>query len=68
MKTLILLTATILRLGLGTAQARVEDYTPEQIKGDAAFQQHQQRHFQKKHVNKIINEMKYIFIIWRPPP
>ena len=31
MKTL-LLTAAVLTLGLGTAQAGVEDYTPEQIK------------------------------------
>lgn len=28
----LLLTATVLTLGLGTAQAGVEDYTPEQIK------------------------------------
>jgi hypothetical protein len=32
MKTLTLLTVAILSLGLGTAQAGVDDYTPEQIK------------------------------------
>ena len=32
MKTLTLLTVVILSLGLGTAQAGVNDYTPEQIK------------------------------------
>ena len=32
MKTLLLLTATAFTLGLGTAQAGVDDYTPEQIK------------------------------------
>ena len=32
MKTLTLLTVAVLTLGLGTAQAGVGDYTPEQIK------------------------------------
>jgi hypothetical protein len=32
MKTLMLLTAAALTIGLGTAQAGVSDYTPEQIK------------------------------------
>lgn len=32
MKTLMLLTAAVLTIGLGTAQAGVSDYTPEQIK------------------------------------
>jgi hypothetical protein len=32
MKTLMLLTAAALTIGLGTAQADVSDYTPEQIK------------------------------------
>ena len=32
MKILMLLTATVLTIGLGTAQAGVSDYTPEQIK------------------------------------
>lgn len=37
MKTLILLTAATLTLGIGTAQAGVEDYTPEQIKDMPRF-------------------------------
>lgn len=32
MKTLMLLTAAVLTIGLGTAQAGVSDYTPEQIR------------------------------------
>lgn len=32
MKTLVLLTAAVLTFGLSTAQAGVDDYTPEQIK------------------------------------
>ncbi len=32
MKTLTILTAAVLTLGLSTAQADVNDYTPEQIK------------------------------------
>lgn len=37
MKTLTLLTAVILSLGLGSAQADVNDYTPEQIKDMPRF-------------------------------
>ncbi len=32
MKTLMLLTAAVLTIGLGTARADVSDYTPDQIK------------------------------------
>ena len=61
MKTLTLLTAAILSLGLGIAQAGVSDYTPKQIKEMPRFSSIEQRRCPKSRypsVNKRL-ECKY---------
>lgn len=53
MKTFMLLTAAIFTLGLGTAQAGVEDYTPEQIKEMPRFSNTENRRCPKSRIKSI---------------
>ena len=53
MKTLMLLTAAALTIGLGTAQAGVEDYTPEQIKEMPRFSNTENRRCPKSRIRSI---------------
>jgi hypothetical protein len=53
MKTLTLLTVAILSLGLGTAQAEVSKYTPEQIKEMPRFSSIEQRRCSKAHYSTV---------------
>ena len=53
MKTLMLLTAAALTIGLGTAQAGVSDYTPEQIKEMPRFSNTENRRCPKSRIRSI---------------
>ncbi len=53
MKTLMLLTATVLTIGLGTAQAGVSDYTPEQIKEMPRFSSIEQQRCPKSRYRSV---------------
>ena len=53
MKALLLLTATALTLGLGTAQAGVDDYTPEQIKEMPRFSSIEQQRCLKSRYRSV---------------
>jgi len=53
MKTLMLLTAAVLTIGLGTAQAGVSDYTPEQIKEMPRFSSIEQQRCPKARFTSV---------------
>jgi hypothetical protein len=53
MKTLMLLTTTVLTIGLGTAQAGVSDYTPEQIKEMPRFSSIEQQRCSKSRYRSV---------------
>lgn len=53
MKTLMLLTAAVLTIGLGTAQAGVSDYTPEQIKEMPRFSSIEQQRCPKSRYRSV---------------
>lgn len=53
MKTLMLLTAAVLTIGLGTAQAGVSDYTPEQIKEMPRFSSIEQQRCPKARYSSV---------------
>lgn len=53
MKTLTLLTAAALTIGLGTAQAGVSDYTPEQIKEMPRFSSIEQQRCPKARYSSV---------------
>jgi len=53
MKTLMLLTAAALTIGLGTAQAGVSDYTPEQIKEMPRFSSIEQQRCPKARFTSV---------------
>jgi hypothetical protein len=53
MKTLTLLTAAALAIGLGTAQAGVSDYTPEQIKEMPRFSSIEQQRCPKSRYSSV---------------
>lgn len=53
MKTLMLLTAVALTIGLGTAHAGVSDYTPEQIKKMPRFSSIEQQRCPKARFNSV---------------
>ncbi len=53
MKTLMLLTAVVLTIGLGTAQAGVSDYTPEQIKEMPRFSHTENRRCPKSRYRSV---------------
>lgn len=53
MKTLMLLTAVTLTIGLGTAQAEVSDYTPEQIKEMPRFSSIEQQRCPKARFTSV---------------
>ncbi len=53
MKTLTLLTVAILSLGLGTVQAGVNDYTPEQIKEMPRFSSIEQQRCPKSRYRSV---------------
>ncbi len=53
MKTLTLLTAAIIMLGLGAAQAGTQDYTPEQIKEMPRFSSIEQQRCPKARFTSV---------------
>ena len=58
MKILTLLTVAILSLGLGSAQARVNDYTPEQIKDMPRFSSIEQQRCPKARYSSVKNRLE----------
>ncbi len=53
MKTLMLITATALTFGIGSAQADVSDYTPEQIKEMPRFASIEKRRCSKSRYRSV---------------
>ncbi len=58
MKTLMLLTAAVLTIGLGAAQAGVSDYTPEQIKEMPRFSSIEQQRCPKARYQSVIKRLE----------